>query len=141
MEPKQIAKQMIDFNKKAFDSSFEAMAVIQEQTEKMVVSLMEQLTAENASVAMDQESYKSRFERLSERYIKGNDQVATLDATIRNRQYRKAKTELFIKELRKLDEMVTAFSDELWYSLIDHATVYGKTDVRFTFKNGIELGE
>ena len=42
MEPKQIAKQMIDFNKTAFDNSFEAMAVIQEQTEKMVVSLMEQ---------------------------------------------------------------------------------------------------
>jgi len=42
MEPKQIAKQMIDFNKKAFDSSFDAMSVIQEQTEKMVVSLMEQ---------------------------------------------------------------------------------------------------
>ncbi|MCK7507450.1 MAG: hypothetical protein MZV70_27680 [Desulfobacterales bacterium] len=36
MEPKQIAKQMVDFNKKAFDNSFEAMAVIQEQTEKMV---------------------------------------------------------------------------------------------------------
>ena len=42
MEPKQIAKQMIDFNKKAFDSSFDAMSVIQEQTEKMVGSLMEQ---------------------------------------------------------------------------------------------------
>ncbi len=42
MEPKQIAKQMIDFNKTAFDNSFEAMSVIQDQTEKMVSSLMEQ---------------------------------------------------------------------------------------------------
>lgn len=42
MEPKQIAKQMIDFNKTAFDNSFEAMSVIQDQTEKMVASLMEQ---------------------------------------------------------------------------------------------------
>jgi len=30
MEPKQIAKQMVDFNKKAFDASFEAMAAMQE---------------------------------------------------------------------------------------------------------------
>jgi len=42
MEPKQIAKQMVDFNKKAFDNSFEAMAVIQEQTEKMVATMMQQ---------------------------------------------------------------------------------------------------
>ncbi len=122
-----------------FSTAEEEAQLIQLRRERAeVVSLMEQLTAENASVAMDQESYKSRFERLSERYIKGNDQVATLDATIRNRQYRKAKTELFIKELRKLDELVTAFSDELWYSLVDHVTVYNKTDVRFTFKNGMD---
>jgi hypothetical protein len=42
MEPKQIAKQMVDFNKTAFDNSFEAMAVIQDQTEKMVSTMMEQ---------------------------------------------------------------------------------------------------
>jgi polyhydroxyalkanoate synthesis regulator phasin len=42
MEPKQIAKQMVDFNKTAFDNSFEAMAVIQDQTEKMVNTMMQQ---------------------------------------------------------------------------------------------------
>jgi polyhydroxyalkanoate synthesis regulator phasin len=42
MEPKQIAKQMIDFNKTAFDNSFEAMAVLQDQTEKMVNAIIEQ---------------------------------------------------------------------------------------------------
>lgn len=44
MEPKQIAKQMIDFNKAAFDNSFEAMAVLQDQTEKMVTAILEQNT-------------------------------------------------------------------------------------------------
>ena len=42
MDPKQIAKQMIDFNKAAFDNSFEAMAVLQDQIEKMVSTAMEQ---------------------------------------------------------------------------------------------------
>jgi polyhydroxyalkanoate synthesis regulator phasin len=42
MEPKQIAKQMIDFSKTAFDNSFEAMAVLQDQTEKMVNAMIEQ---------------------------------------------------------------------------------------------------
>ena len=44
MDPKQIAKQMIDFNKTAFDNSFEAMAVLQDQIEKMVNTAMEQNT-------------------------------------------------------------------------------------------------
>jgi len=42
MEPKQIAKQMIQFNKAAFDNTFNAMTVLQEQTEKMVNNYLEQ---------------------------------------------------------------------------------------------------
>lgn len=44
MEPKQIVKQMIDFNKTAFDNSFDAMAVLQDQSEKMVNTILEQNT-------------------------------------------------------------------------------------------------
>jgi polyhydroxyalkanoate synthesis regulator phasin len=42
MDPKQIAKQMIQFNKTAFDNTFDAMTVLQEQTEKMVAMWMDQ---------------------------------------------------------------------------------------------------
>jgi len=104
-----------------------------------IVRMMEQLTAENASRAMDQENYKACFEQLSQRYVKGKDELAALDEAILNRQYRKTKTELFIKELEKMEGLVTEFSDGLWYSLIDHATVHGKKDVRFMFKNGMEI--
>lgn len=42
MDPKQIAKQMIQFNKTAFDNTFDAMTVLQEQTEKMIAMWMDQ---------------------------------------------------------------------------------------------------
>jgi hypothetical protein len=42
MDPKQIAKQMIQFNKTAFDNTFDAMTVMQEQTEKMMGMYLEQ---------------------------------------------------------------------------------------------------
>ena len=42
MDPKQIAKQMVDFNKTAFDNSFEAMSALQDQAEKMFTAKMEQ---------------------------------------------------------------------------------------------------
>jgi len=101
--------------------------------------MMEQLTAENASRAMDQENYKARFEGLSQRYVKGKNELAALDEAIQDRQYRRTKTDLFIKELKKMEGSVTEFSDGLWYSLVDHATVHGKKDVRFMFKNGMEI--
>jgi hypothetical protein len=36
MDPKQIAKQMIVFNKTAFDNNFNSLKALQEQTERIV---------------------------------------------------------------------------------------------------------
>ncbi len=42
MDQVQIAKQMIEFQKTTFDNTFNAMVLLQEQTERMVSALMEQ---------------------------------------------------------------------------------------------------
>lgn len=42
MDQKKMFKQMLDFQKKAFDSSFEAMSLLQEQSERMVNVFLEQ---------------------------------------------------------------------------------------------------
>jgi hypothetical protein len=42
MDPKQIAKQMLQFNKTAFDNAFDAMTALQEQTEKMMGMYLDQ---------------------------------------------------------------------------------------------------
>jgi uncharacterized coiled-coil DUF342 family protein len=41
MDPKQIAKQMIEFNKTAFDNSFSAMSALQDQTENLVFGFLD----------------------------------------------------------------------------------------------------
>ncbi|MCG6537135.1 MAG: hypothetical protein L7F78_21105 [Syntrophales bacterium LBB04] len=41
MDQKQIAKQMMDFNKNAFDNTFNAMTILQDQTEKLVFRFLE----------------------------------------------------------------------------------------------------
>ena len=41
MDQKQIAKQMIDFNKTTFDNTFNAMTILQDQTEKLVFRFLE----------------------------------------------------------------------------------------------------
>jgi polyhydroxyalkanoate synthesis regulator phasin len=44
MDQKDMVKQMVNFNKAAFDNSFNAMVMLQEQTEKMVNTFLEQAT-------------------------------------------------------------------------------------------------
>ena len=44
MEPNFMLKQMLNFNKTAFDNSFTAMLTIQEQNAKMVNTFLEQAT-------------------------------------------------------------------------------------------------
>jgi hypothetical protein len=104
-----------------------------------IVSRMEQLNTENASTAMDQQTYQSRFDQLSNQYSEINEQLTALEGAIRERKSRKTKTELFLKALRKQERLVTEFTDNLWHSLADHAVVNGKEDVRFIFKNGMEI--
>jgi polyhydroxyalkanoate synthesis regulator phasin len=73
MDPKQIAKQMMDFSKTAFDNSFEAMAIMQDQTEKMVNSVIERNT-------MIPEEAKKAVAEWIKSYKKGrNDLKAAAD--------------------------------------------------------------
>jgi hypothetical protein len=44
MDQKQLFKQMLDFQKTTFDNSFNAMVMLQEQTEKASVTLLDQAT-------------------------------------------------------------------------------------------------
>jgi len=44
MDQKELLKKMIEFNKASFDNSFSAMVMIQNQTEQMVSTLLDQAT-------------------------------------------------------------------------------------------------
>jgi len=41
MDQKQIAKQMVEFNKSIFDNSFTAMTALHDQTEKLITGFLE----------------------------------------------------------------------------------------------------
>jgi len=48
MQPKQLLKQMVDFNKAAFDNSFNTMLMLQEQMERMAKAYTDQATGISA---------------------------------------------------------------------------------------------
>jgi DNA invertase Pin-like site-specific DNA recombinase len=136
----RIIRSFEEIKDEVFDASKEEedMECLKQERTK-IVNLMERLTRDNALVAMDQETYKTQFEGLLGRYHSVNEQLVVLEDTIRDKQYRKNKTELFLKTLKKQEGLVTEFSEKLWNSLAGHAVIYSKEDVRFTFRNGVEI--
>ena len=60
-------------------------------------------------------------------------------SAISDKQVRKATIESFVEALKAQDGLVDKFEVNLWVGLMDFVTVYSKDDVRFTFKNGMEI--
>jgi DNA invertase Pin-like site-specific DNA recombinase len=123
-----------------FDSSDDEFKLRSLEAERLeIIALVDQLTAKNASTVMDQEIYQARYEKLSDRYRDIEARISALNQSMQDRLYRKTKTDLFLKGLKKQEGVVTEFTETLWHSLADHAVVNSKEDVRFIFKNGMEI--
>ncbi len=72
MDQYQMAKQMIDFNKTTFDSTFNAMVLLQDQAEKLVFDYLEKATwfPEEGKKAINEwvNSYKKARENFKNSY-------------------------------------------------------------------------
>lgn len=87
MEQQQIAKQMMEFNKKAFDNSFSAMSALQDQTEKLILNFLDKAAwfPEEGKKAMNDwvRSYKKGREDFKtaadESYQKVSDYFAQME--------------------------------------------------------------
>ena len=71
MQPKDMLKQMIDFNKSAYENAFKNVNVLQEQMERMIYLYIDQ------TVIMPEQSRKAAKEWAS-MYKKGFDDFKTL---------------------------------------------------------------
>ena len=70
MDQKQMLKQMIDFNKVAFENTFNAMVMLQEQTERTANTILSQATwlPEEGRKAVD--DWVNAFKKGRENYKK-----------------------------------------------------------------------
>jgi DNA invertase Pin-like site-specific DNA recombinase/regulator of replication initiation timing len=105
----------------------------------VVAELMQKCIEENARVALDQAEYQERYDGLVARFDKAKARYDEVTGLISERKARGEMMDAFIAELQKQDGVITEFDERLWYTLVDFATVYKESDVRFTFKNGVEI--
>ena len=76
--------------------------------------------------------YVARFEKAKSR-------IAEVSRLKGDKEARRLQSDHFIKEVKKMDGVVTAFDEKLWYTLVERIVVYSKEDIRFIFRNGAEI--
>ncbi len=125
------------------DTVFDTELLKQQQRElqtelNVVADMIENCIKENAHVAQNQEEYQKRYDELAQRFDDIQNRLSRVKEEIAEKQAHKEKVEQFLSELEKLD-VVTKFTEDLWFSMIDYVTVFSKEGIRFTFQNGREI--
>lgn len=102
-------------------------------------AMAERIIAENKTAAVDQVEYQRHRNELVARYESAKNGYEKVSGEIADRQGKRKVYMQFIGGLQRLDGFCREFDEELWTALLDHATVYAKDDIRFTFKNGFDV--
>lgn len=105
---------------------------------KQITETAGKLVEKNSRTAIDQAAYQEEFSKLTSEYERLKSQADKLASTIEDKNARRLKAELFIRNL-KTSELLDEFSEELFCTLVDHMTVYSKTQFGVTFRDGEEL--
>jgi predicted nuclease with TOPRIM domain len=100
---------------------------------------VQEIIAENARVAQDQDEYNVRYNALASRFEDTKAKYEKVTADIAAKGIRRRELERFILAVEKLPEMVTEFDEALWGSLVDHLTLNDKDDIVFTMSSGMEI--
>ena len=110
-----------------------------QQELNVIVGMVESCISENSRVAQNQDEYRKRYNSLVEKYESIKTQIEEKEQLISDNIAKSRTFDMFIKELKKQEELVTEFDENLWGSLLETMTVYSKDKIVVRFKNGTEI--
>lgn len=105
----------------------------------VVAELIQQCIAKNARIAQNQAEYEKRYNALAERFDRAKAWLGEVEDGIVAKQAQREMMQNLVDTLEGMQDAVDSFDEGAWYALVGCATVYGREDVRFTFKNGVEI--
>lgn len=105
----------------------------------VTVEMTQNIVAENARVAQNQDEYNKRYNSLVERYDKLKEEYDAVCATISEKDAKYEQMGRFITVLKRQTELITEFDEALWSSLVEKIVVKSKDDVTVVFKDGTEI--
>ena len=126
-------KEMV---KTVFDtSSLENEQVKLEEELNIVADKVNNCINENARKLQDQDEYEKKYASLVNRFNTVESRLKEVKARIVEKQARRDEVEYFIDGLKKQD-LLTAFYENVWLSMVDYLCVHKDGKVEFTFLDG-----
>ena len=100
--------------------------------------LADRLISENSRTAIDQEEYNESYNSLLKRYEETKAKYEQTVQVIEDRKARRIQILRFAEEFKE-QEPIKEYDESLWNSLVECVTIYGKDDIRVTFRDGTEV--
>ncbi len=114
----------------------DALVMEKNELELETITVQEQIHMyRDVRVASDITKYEQQYSDLS-KYERIKAKIDELDIIIANKTARKAELELFMKNIKKQNKVITEFDEELCISMVECITVYAKDNIRFELKDG-----
>lgn len=110
-----------------------------QEERNVVAELMQQCIAENDSMTQKQSDFEKRYHALAKRCDSAKVRLDEVEDGIKKKQAHREMMQNMMDMLKGTPEMIDFFDENTWYALVENVTVYGRDDIRFTFKNGMEI--
>ena len=123
------------------DNTLEIDELITKQNEQVEVlsNLAEALVMENTSTPQDQDAYRLKYANLEKEFCEAKNKLAELTNEKERKVAQIASINSFMKDYKKLPNIITEWSDIVWSAVIDKVIVYGNGSLKFIFKSGDEV--
>ena len=105
----------------------------------VLVEMIQNIVAENARIAQDQDAYQKRYDGLVERYDTAKARYDEVIAAISAKEAQSERLADFIKVLKAQDGTISDFDGSLWGSMVEFITVGRNKEIMVTFRDGTEI--
>ncbi len=120
------------------ESDTAALKKEQQSLERELVVISEMMQ-KSFSVPVFSTGGDSDYDELADRYQRIQQKVQEISSMIKRKKQQATAIKRFCRLMKESDEVITEFDIEQFLILVDHMTVYGKGDVRVTFRDGTVL--
>ena len=108
---------------------------------EIVSGLVQQLVESNASQALNQNDYGTKYNTLANRYQEAKNKYDEISAKIAEKKNKGLLLKGFLNNLKEQKDTITEWDDNLWNIMVEKAVVHRDGRITFIFYNGSEITE
>ncbi len=117
-------------------SSLDMKITDTQNTMEVIAGLVEKMVKENTKTSLDQEEFARKYDEMQKKYDACKKQLDDAISEKTVRQGKKARMEAYLNELKKADNFLPSWSDDIWMMMVDRAIVNRDGTIRFRFVTG-----